>query len=491
MKHLLIIIISLSVIFLSACDLDLLKKEKAEGDYIQDESQLSGEANKDSNQTTKQKGNSYLNTIPKSESFDPSDILSLGQAFVLDLLTEDFDRIENLYPYSEEFKNIVLLEETQKEVTFRNLDMGEVEKINEAYIYYYGTNKFVIVPVEASLHNFNIQISLSKNNEIIGFSYEEFQINSLEKNRQKPEGIEEEEFSFFSDGFIISGTFTSPKLAEGETSQSSYPLVVLVHGFGPSDRDSSIFENKPFRDIAWGLAEAGIATYRYDKRTYVYENVVSSPAFTVYEENINDAIAATNMAKELKNVDPSRVYVLGFSQGGYLLPRIAEGLTGTAGYIFVSSPAQHMKEYLIEQYEYLAMEDGKISLEEHTTINQVIEELAKLDRLGEISANEMVDGFHKNYWIDLNRYNPIQTAGKISSPVLLLQGDRDYQVTAKQYNLWFNAFFEAENWTFKSYPELNHFMMKGEGNSYSSEYRVKNHVDQQVIQDIATFIYTK
>ena len=59
--------------------------------------------------------------------------------------------------------------------------MGEVEKINEAYIYYYGTNKFVIVPVEASLHNFNIQISLSKNNEIIGFSYEEFQINSLEK----------------------------------------------------------------------------------------------------------------------------------------------------------------------------------------------------------------------------------------------------------------------------------------------------------------------
>ncbi|NMB43618.1 MAG: alpha/beta hydrolase, partial [Clostridiales bacterium] len=75
--------------------------------------------------------------------------------------------------------------------------------------------------------------------------------------------------------------------------------------------------------------------------------------------------------------------------------------------------------------------------------------------------------------------------------VLLLQGDRDYQVTAKQYNLWFNAFFEAENWTFKSYPELNHFMMKGEGNSYSSEYRVKNHVDQQVIQDIATFIYTK
>ncbi len=484
MKHLLIIIISISVIFLSACDFDILKNGKPEGNYPQDETKLN-----DDNEAG-QKDKKYLTAITKSENPDLSDILSVGYEFVVDLLTEDFERIESLYPYNEEMKNIILLKETKKEITFHNLDMGEVEKINEAYIYHYGTNRFVMVPVEASLHNLNLQISFNKDNEIIGFSYEEYQKKSSAKSREKSEGIEEEEFSFYSDGHVMAGTFTSPRYGEDDGFQESYPLVVLVHGFGPSDRDSSIFENKPFRDIAWALAESGIASYRYDKRTYIYEDLVKSPGFTVYDETINDAIAATNMARELKNVDPNRVYVLGASQGGYLLPRTAEGLTDVAGYIFVSSPAQHMKAYLKEQYEYLAMEDGKISLEEHTAINQVIEEINKLERPNEIATDGMVQGYNKNYWIDLNRYNPIQTAGKITNPVLVLQGERDYQVTTKQYNLWMNTFFEEDNWTFKSYPGLNHFMMKGEGNSYSSEYRIKSHVDLQVIQDIANFIFT-
>ncbi len=69
-----------------------------------------------------------------------------------------------------------------------------------------------------------------------------------------------------------------------------------------------------------------------------------------------------------------------------------------------------------------------------------------------------------------------------------MQGERDYQTSMKQYNLWMDAFGEADNWTFKSYPDLNHFMMKGEGHSYSSEYKEKNYVNEQVIQDMANFI---
>ncbi|MDZ7606573.1 MAG: hypothetical protein U5K79_13515 [Cyclobacteriaceae bacterium] len=52
--------------------------------------------------------------------------------------------------------------------------------------------------------------------------------------------------------------------------KNSFPIVLFVHGSGPNDRDETIGPNKPFRDIAYGLAEKGIASLRYDKRTFVY-----------------------------------------------------------------------------------------------------------------------------------------------------------------------------------------------------------------------------
>ncbi len=484
MKRLLIILVCISSLFLTACDPDMFMLEENNKNNIEDSPEDEGLSDKDHS------GNEYLRSVEKKESLENTDILEVGQSFAIDILTEDFDRLDNLYLYSEEMKEIISFKETHKEIVFHNSNMGDVEKVHEPYTYKYGRSRYIMVPIEASLNNINLLVNFNKDNHIIGFSYEEYQNNTLEKSGKKPEGITEEEFSFLSDNFLIHGTLTSPDFDEDGQVLDTYPLVVLVHGFGPSDRDSSIFENKPFRDIAWGLAEAGIASYRYDKRTYLYDGLENNPVFTVFDETINDAIVAANMAKELKNVNPNKVYILGASQGGYLLPRIASGFDSAAGYILLSSPFQNRKDYLKEQYEYLAMEDGEISLKEHTKINQLNSEIDKLTNPNEIPQGESVLGFQKNYWIDLNRYDPVPGGNRITAPTLVLQGERDYQTTTKQYNLWLNAFGEKENWTFKSYPDLNHFMMKGKGKSYSDEYRQKNYVDSQVIQDIANFIYT-
>ena len=70
------------------------------------------------------------------------------------------------------------------------------------------------------------------------------------------------------------------------------PVVILVHGSGPQDRDETVGPNKPFRDLAWGLAERGIATVRYDKRTKEMAQCVQITNLTVYNEYITDVIIA-------------------------------------------------------------------------------------------------------------------------------------------------------------------------------------------------------
>src|SRR5699024_1044553 len=92
----------------------------------------------------------------------------------------------------------------------------------------------------------------------------------------------------------LGGTLTLPK-----ENQENLPAVILVHGSGPQDRDETIFSNKPFRDIAWGLAEQGIAVVRYDKRTLVYGEEIERDLsnLTAYEETVEDAIRASELAK--------------------------------------------------------------------------------------------------------------------------------------------------------------------------------------------------
>jgi uncharacterized protein len=72
---------------------------------------------------------------------------------------------------------------------------------------------------------------------------------------------------------------------------SRVPGIVLVHGSGPGDRDETIGPNKPFRDLAWGLAASGIAVLRYEKRTRLYgEKLASNLNLTVQEETIDDGL---------------------------------------------------------------------------------------------------------------------------------------------------------------------------------------------------------
>src|SRR5206468_6047038 len=125
----------------------------------------------------------------------------------------------------------------------------------------------------------------------------------------KPDSFVEESVTVGKDGeWPLPGTLTVPK------GDGPFPAVILVHGSGPHDRDESIGPNKPFRDLAGGLASRGVAVLRYEKRTREHgAKMMAAAPITVKEEVLDDALAAVKLLRREKGVDAGRVYILGHS----------------------------------------------------------------------------------------------------------------------------------------------------------------------------------
>lgn len=128
--------------------------------------------------------------------------------------------------------------------------------------------------------------------------------------------------------------------------------------------------NKPFRDLAWGLASQGVAVLRYEKRTKQHgaRMVAATPNLTVKEETIDDALAAVALLKKQPGVDAKKIFVLGHSLGGMLAPRIGAGDREITGFVLFAAATRPLEDEIVRQYEYLAATDGRVSDAERAAI---------------------------------------------------------------------------------------------------------------------------
>ena len=348
-----------------------------------------------------------------------------------------------------------------------------------------GDKRMVITPCEFARGKVDIQLAFDSSGKISGLVFRPVEIPYSLPTYATPSAYAETAPTVGSGEWALPATLTAP--VEG----ASLPAVILVHGSGPNDRDETVGANKPFKDLAVGLASRGIAVLRYDKRTKVHgAKMASLPTATVNEEVVEDAVAAVRLLRAHPRIDPARVFVLGHSLGGMLVPRIAAVEPAAAGFIVLAGPSRPIEDLIVAQTRYLAAADGTISVEEQKAIDETAALAASIRALKpeDASGGPSIGNVRPSYWLDLRGYDPASAAKAVKTPMLIMQGERDYQVNGEEFARWKAALGTRPDVTFRSYPALNHLFIAGTGPSLPDEYQVAGHVAEEVIRDIAAWV---
>jgi uncharacterized protein len=356
-----------------------------------------------------------------------------------------------------------------------------------------GSYDVVLVTCEFEKQTLDARIVFDKDKKIAGFQF----IPSLPPARYEPPAyadaarFSESDVTVGAGEWALPGTLTLPK------GPGPFPALVLVHGSGPNDRDEAVGPNKPFRDLAWGLASRGIAVLRYDKRSKVHgAKIVKDPRLpllTVKEETIDDAVEAVRLLQKTPSIDGRRVFVLGHSLGGMLIPRIALAAKplAPAGYISLAGLTRTLEDTTFEQFNYLARLSG-MTEEWKKKIEAVKTQVAQIKAFKDAdrgAAQPFIMGAAPAYWLDMRGYDPPRTALTMDTPFLILQGGRDYQVTKVDFENWRKALEGRPGVEFHFYPKCNHLFFEAEGITSPEEYILKHgSVAVRVVEDIAAFI---
>ena len=275
------------------------------------------------------------------------------------------------------------------------------------------------------------------------------------------------------------------------------PAVVFVHGSGTSNMDEKVYKIAPFKDLAEGFASYGIASIRYDKRAYKHamKMMKEKDGITVKNEVIEDAIKAADMLRNDDRIDHDCIFIVGHSMGGMLAPRIDEEGGNFKGLIILAGTPRKLEEVMKEQLtqtldamnpvlKFLASGSIKKMMNQFDGLYELSDEKAKKTKFG--------NGVTLYYFKEMGSFDTKTYFDTVNKPILIMQGDKDFQVSVeKDFHTYKEMLKDYENVTFKLYEGLNHCFMPsiyGTLSKAKQEYSVAQHVNKDVIKDIAEFI---
>lgn len=248
------------------------------------------------------------------------------------------------------------------------------------------------------------------------------------------------------DGFTLGGTLTLPRGARGPV-----PAVVTITGSGQQDRDAHIplvRDYRLFRQVADTLSRRGIAVLRMDDRGYGASGGRVAGATTA--DFADDIRAGLAWLRQRPEVDAARLGLVGHSEGGIIAPMVAATDTTLRAIVLMAAPAWTGRRVIEWQNRY--------ALEHAPAVAPTAR-----DSLLAVSMRIVDSSFANEPWGRFfATHDPIATAKEVRhTPVLILHGETDRQVTVEQASELASAFRAAGNpsVTTRTFPGMNHLFL--------------------------------
>ncbi len=297
---------------------------------------------------------------------------------------------------------------------------------------------------------------------------------------------EEVTFKNATAGITLSGTLTLPK------KEGTFPVVVLISGSGPQNRDEELLGHKPFLVLSDYLTRNGIAVLRYDDRgvgesTGDFQSATSGDFAT-------DVESALAYLKTRKEINKKKMGLMGHSEGGLIAPLVASRSKEVSFIVLLAGPGISGDQILLLQQELIARasgtseEDIKETKEISTQIfsmvvksgdtKQLKTELTNYlnELLEKDGSTEIPEGMTKDQFVAMQvnqitspwmqyfiKYDPQPALEKVKCPVLAVNGEKDLQVPPKEDLAAIkNALEKGKNKkvTTIEFPNLNHLFQE-------------------------------
>ncbi len=352
---------------------------------------------------------------------------------------------------------------------------GPFEKLDRMYFYQKGDYTIFVFITKFKKAMLDIIISMDKDEKIAGFW---IRPSSYDTRYATPHYVKK---SKFIEKDVKIGKYGLPGKICIPKGEGKFPAVVMLSGSGPNDMDETIGPNKPFKDLAWGLATEGFVTLRYDKR---YRHVKPKD-FTPYEEVIEDALAAIDYLAKQPYV--SSIFILGHSLGAYLAPSVALASSHKiTGLVLLAPPARPLEDVLYDQLEFL---------KQYEDIDEELIKKVELLKESKLPDEDFVLGAPAKYYYALRKYDIIRSlkeCAKKGIKFFAAFANDDYQVSVKDREIFFNIFWQPEYYKHGSvvtlFPDSNHLFIPSGGVIGPQQYFLEGHVGEDVISNIVEWM---
>lgn len=316
----------------------------------------------------------------------------------------------------------------------------------------------------------------------------------------------EEDILFFNKeaNIHLAGTLSLPN------HDKPAPAVILISGSGPQNRNSEIFEHQPFWVIADYLTRAGIAVLRFDDRgCFASEGDFSSATSADFATDVN---AAFEYLHKRKDIDAKNIVLIGHSEGGMIAPIVAAKNKKIKGLVLMAAPGIPVSELMMEQNYQIGKINGMTAmallqarmtnfkiysiLKENLNLNDKRAKLSTylkevLAEMPESHIQSQLDTLLSPWFLYFINYNPATNLAKIKSDVLVLQGEKDLQVSAEQNTTAIVNIIKKQGRAKVNvikYPNLNHLFQNATDGNPNEYAEISETLDPKMLEDLKIWL---